>query len=107
MSQPTLALGGRLTAEGTAELAELAAVVVPTTPGERLVIDLSAIDAIDGVGLDALVALAARCERSGVELHLAAPNRAVRTVFEIARLHRRIAIDDTVGQPPVPPAGPR
>jgi anti-anti-sigma factor len=82
--------GGRLTADAGAALDAVTGAALPAS-GE-LVIDLSRVDSVDGFGVQALVELASRCEVAGVTLRLAAPNRAIRTVFEIARLHRRMDI---------------
>jgi len=63
---------------------------------KNAVVDLGALHFVDSSGLAALVGLNRLLSGRGGDFRLAAPNRDVRAVFELARLHRLFEIHDTV-----------
>lgn len=62
---------------------------------KRLVIDLARVEFMDSSGLGALVSALKRLGRDG-ELQVSALTPAVRSMFELTRLHRVIPIVDKV-----------
>src|SRR5690349_965594 len=94
MAASTQAVGDRLLlsprepllAGGAAEAFELQLRTLVRTGHKNLVIDLSALTAIDSAGIRALVRGHTSAERAGGNLRLAAARRAVSTVLEVWQL---------------------
>lgn len=61
----------------------------------RQVFDMSRLQFVDSAGLGALLSCLRRASSAGGDLKLFGMSRAVRAVFEIARMHRIFEIYDT------------
>src|SRR5262249_55468693 len=66
-------------------------------PGTRLlVLDLSNLEFINSVGLGGIVAAHLRCRRIDGEIHLAAPQPAIRELLHVTRLTKLFPIHESV-----------
>lgn len=62
---------------------------------DHLIIDLSRVRSIDSSGIGTLASTGKRM-RTGAQLHVVGPTKAVRTIFSITRLDRVLPIHDDI-----------
>ena len=74
----------------------VAAVAAARAAGQRLVIDLSGIDYMSSRGLRALSTALAEAKAAGVDMALAAPGEAMRTILAISRYDKLFTVHDSV-----------
>lgn len=83
------------TALDASNVTQFRAAATPLLVGKCLVLDVSALQFIDSSGLGALLACMRLVVQGGGELKFCGPNKAVRTLFELVRLHRIADIHPT------------
>jgi anti-sigma B factor antagonist len=65
--------------------------------GQRdFVVDLSRVETIDSTGLEALTALQRRCDEQLGMVRFSGPRPDLRKIFELTRLNRNLAVDETM-----------
>lgn len=65
----------------------------------RIVVDLSATDAIDSSGIGALIAALKAARVAGGDLRIAAPNEQIRSVLKLTNLSRVLLVQTDVDAP--------
>ena len=73
-------------------LSALDQIELPRT--NRLEIDLSEVDFLDGAGLNSVVHVNGRCKEHGVPLTVVKPRGLARRVFTLTRVHRELELLD-------------
>jgi anti-anti-sigma factor len=81
-----LQLSGHLDVEGSQAFDDCVAAAVVERP-RRLVLDLAGLESMDLVGVGCLTRARERSERDGVQVVLDAPNVAVQSVLEAAKIY--------------------
>ncbi len=74
------------------------AVLLPSGTARAVVLNLSAVNALDGDGLHLLMAFADHLARTGHPLRIAGLQRNVRHLIEAAEAYKRLDILDTVDE---------
>ena len=74
--------------------------VVAERPGERIAVDLDAVDALDDVGLGILLGAAGRARRSGGDIVIVCANDRLRDRFGLTGLDRAITVTSSIADPP-------
>ena len=77
---------------------EQALAPVSAPAGDRLVLDLAAVNFIDSTALSLLVATLKRCRAVGGDLRLCGLQKPVQVIFRLTRMDAAFAIFDTAPQ---------
>jgi anti-sigma B factor antagonist len=97
-SVPVLSLTGSVDLATVADLRDLLLRLIAEHAGERVVVDLDAVDALDDAGLGILLGAAGRARQNGGDLGVICANGNVRERFALTGLDRAIDIAATVAE---------
>jgi anti-sigma B factor antagonist len=88
-----LVLPDRLDATTAAQVRDAMSLAVDGTPAVDVLVDVSAVRVIDGVGLGLLLAAHRSCRKAGRRLVLVDPSPGVLRLLAVTRLHRVLHVD--------------
>jgi anti-anti-sigma factor len=88
-----LVLPERLDATTAAEVRDALSVALDAAAGSQVLVDVSRVRVIDGVGLGLLLTGHRSCRRSGRRLVLVDPSPGVMRLLAVTRLHRVLHVD--------------
>lgn len=91
-----MVLPERLDATTVPALRDALWLAMDASPGDEVVVDVSAVHVVDGVGLGLLLSAHRACRSSGRRLVLAHPSPALLRLLAVTRLHRVLHVDRTV-----------
>ena len=70
--------------------------VIVDHPGERIAVDVDAVDALDDIGLGILLGAAGRARRGGGDVVVVCGNARLREQFELTGLDRAITVSPSL-----------
>jgi anti-anti-sigma factor len=95
---PTLEFEGVLDLASVGAMRDALTRLLRGHPGERVVVDLDAVAAVDDVGLGLLLGAAARARGAGGELEIVCGRQALRAQFTDTRLDRAVTVRSAVSR---------